>query len=69
MENKITYVIYDEDGNLQGYYIQVLRPEHESAYIQIAPDSPCTNMTWFNYRANAARDGVELIPPPEPDPE
>ena len=61
--NKIIYVTYDEDGNLTGYYIQVLQPEHADAYIQLPDDSPCTPMTWFNYRANAARDGVELIAP------
>ena len=62
----IRYVTYDEDGNLTGCYLQELQPEHADCYI-IVPESIV--MSWVMYRANAARDGIELIaedPPDEP---
>lgn len=60
----IRYVTYDPDGTLTGCYLQELHPSHADHYI-IVPES--LTMYWVNYRANAARDGVELIPeePPE----
>jgi len=54
----IRYVTYDEDGNLTGCYLQELQPEHADCYI-IVPESIV--MGWVMYRANAARDGIELI--------
>ena len=57
----ITYVTYDEDGNLTDYYIQELLPEHANNYIQLVGYPLDFYMHWFNYRANAARDGLELI--------
>lgn len=54
------YVAYDVDGTLTGCYIQVLAPEHVDCFIAV-DDSYV--WTWTGYRANAARDGVELIPP------
>jgi len=54
----INYVTYDEDGNLTGGYLQALRPEHANCYIEV---SEYIRLEWPNYRANAARDGVELI--------
>jgi hypothetical protein len=62
------YVIYDPvNGALLGGYIQDLVPEHESIHIEV--DYEITQW-WFRYRANAARDGVELIPvvPIDPNP-
>lgn len=60
MSEIIYYVTYDADGHLTGCYNQVLRPEHADCYI-IVPDDFW--MVWVDYRANAARDGVELTPP------
>jgi hypothetical protein len=60
------YLTYDEEGNLTGCYFQTLQPAHEDCYIAY-PDESIV-WTWTNYRANATRDGIELIPPPE-DPE
>lgn len=69
----ISYVIYDETGALQGSYMNwVIPPEHEGHYILCDEH---IRLWWVYYRANAARDGVELIPvappedpPVEPDP-
>ncbi len=54
----MNYVTYDEDGNLTGCYAQDLQEEHTDCYIE-TPESLAN--IWPNYRANAARDGVELI--------
>lgn len=54
------YVIYDEDGNLIGCYLQLLQLAHEDNYIPVWEGFA---YVWLNYRANAARDGVELIAP------
>lgn len=64
----IIYVTYNEAGDLTGYYIQELQPEHEAMHIELVGYPIDFYMYWPNYRANAARDGVELIPaaPPEP---
>lgn len=64
----ITYVTYDEAGNLTGFYIQELQPAHEAMHIVLADAADNFYMWWPMYRANAARDGVELIPPPEDPP-
>lgn len=59
------YVIYDETGALVGKYIQDLQPQHENNYIEINEDIASR---WLMYRANEARDGLELIPPAPPVP-
>lgn len=64
----MTYVTYDEAGNLTGYYIQELQPEHEGCYIELIGYPADFYMQWFNYRANDARDGIELIPMPDEPP-
>lgn len=64
----ISYVTYDDAGNLTGAYLQELRPEHAGMHIEVDND---TRLDWTQYRANASRDGVELAPPapaaPAPD--
>lgn len=55
----MNYVTYDTDGILTGGFLQDLHPLHASCYIEVAPE---VRLNWFNYRANAARDGVEPIP-------
>lgn len=59
------YVTYDENGNLTGSFIQDLQPEQANNYIEVSDD---VLHNWTSYRANAARDGVELIPPYIPPP-
>lgn len=61
----ITYVTYDENDALTGYYIQELQPAHAGAYIELVGYPETFYMEWVDYRANAARDGVELIAAPE----
>ncbi len=57
----IDYVTYDiATGDLTGSYSQELQPEHENCYIIV---TEAQRSDWTSYRANAARDGVELIPP------
>jgi len=55
----ISYVTYDVDGNLTGAYLQDLQDDQAAAYIVV---SDSERMNWTAYRANPARDGVELIP-------
>lgn len=57
------YVTYDTSGALTGGYNQDLHDEHADHYIEVAQD---VQLEWPKYRANAARDGVELLPPVEP---
>ena len=61
----ISYVTYDSDGNLTGAYLQDLQDDQAGAFI-LASDSERAN--WTAYRANAARDGLELIPATLPPP-
>ena len=56
--NPIRYVTYDEEGNLTGCYLQELLPEHADCYIEVPEEFV---QIWTNYRANAARDGVEPL--------
>lgn len=58
------YVTYDEFGTLTGSYLQILRPEHASAYCPIPMDM---TWQWVFYRMNAARDNIEPIPAEEPE--
>jgi hypothetical protein len=55
------YVTFDsETGALTGAYMQDLLPEHEQHHIQVSEDQ---RMNWPLYRMNAARDGLEPLPP------
>lgn len=60
MEDVLSYVTYQPDGTLDGSYLQAPPEEHVGRMIVV--DEP-TRAAWVQYRANAARDGVELIPP------
>jgi hypothetical protein len=64
MEN-VRYVIYDENGKLEGCYLQVPPEEHAGCMIVI-DESLAEN--WTSCRANEARDGIEPIPPAPPAP-
>lgn len=57
------YVTYDTDGNLTGAFFQLLHPDHADNHIA-ADESQ--RLAWVNYRANEARDGLELLPVKEP---
>ena len=59
------YVTYGPDGSLAGCYRQVVHAAHVDNHIMV--DESITQ-AWPNYRANAARDGLEPLPPPEPVP-
>lgn len=54
------YVTYDWAGNLTGAFLQEPHPSHIGSLIEV-PDGVA--LRWLAYRANAARDGVELLPP------
>jgi hypothetical protein len=57
------YVTYAPDGKLTGGYQQDLHPSHDGAYIEVSED---IRKKWVLYRANAARNGVELAPVDQP---
>jgi hypothetical protein len=57
------YVTYTEDGALDGCYLQVPSEEHTGRMIVVEEDQAAA---WVNYRANDARDGIELAPPAPP---
>jgi hypothetical protein len=54
------YVTYDADGTLNGSFFQVLHPDHEMNHIVVPED---VRLNWCAYRANEARNGLELLPP------
>jgi hypothetical protein len=54
------YVTYLQDGSLDGCYFQVPTEDHESRMIAVSDE---VRAAWVTYRANEARDGVELTPP------
>lgn len=58
------YVTFSPDGALTGSYMQDVQPEHMGCYIEVTDEQ---RRAWTSYRANAARDGVELIDPPAVD--
>lgn len=59
----ISFVIYDPvTGELLGGFMQAA-PEDGTPYFEVDAN---IRMNWFSYRMNAARDGLELIPPPPP---
>lgn len=53
------YVTYDEDGKLTGCYSQELHADHLNNHIEISENQ---KVLWVSYKANAQRDGVELMP-------
>jgi hypothetical protein len=53
----VRYLTYTDDGILDGCYLQVPPEEHISRMIIVDEDLAAN---WVNYRANEARDGVEL---------
>lgn len=57
------YVIYLPDGTLNGCYIQVPPAAHADCLIVV---DEALAAIWPAYRANEARDGVELLPPAPP---
>jgi hypothetical protein len=57
----VRYVTYNVAGNLDGCYLQV--PPEEHALRMIVVDEELA-WGWVNYRANEARDGIELAPTP-----
>lgn len=62
------YVTFDADGKLDGCYQQNPPAEHVRRMIII---DEVTSGIWVNYRANEARDGIELAPaqgPVDPTP-
>lgn len=54
------YVTYDENGQLMGAFMQDLQPGDAGHYIEVLDDAVYRN--WLGYQANAARDGLELLP-------
>jgi hypothetical protein len=62
MEN-VRYVTFDPTGKLVECLLQVPRQEHLDCMIIIDEDLAAD---WVNYRANEARDGIELAPPVAP---
>ncbi len=61
-----SYVTFDpETGALTGGYLQDPLPEHADFAIEVSNE---LRLAWPNYRANAARDGLELLPPAAPVP-
>jgi hypothetical protein len=56
----IRYVTYTVDGTLDGCYLQVPPEEHVERMIEIDEEQAAT---WVNFRANEARDGLEVNPP------
>ena len=53
------YVTYLADGTLDGCYLQAAVAEHVERMI-VVDEAVATK--WVAYRANNARDGVEMIP-------
>lgn len=60
IEQPMRYVTYLADGTLDGCYLQVPPAEHTGRMIAI---DEAQADAWVTLRANAARDGVELVPP------
>jgi hypothetical protein len=61
----VGYVTFLADGTLDGSYFQVPPEEHLIRMIEV---DDAIRAAWVNYRANDARDGVELLPPAAPAP-
>lgn len=61
----VRYVTFTADGTLDGCYLQV-PPEAHVACMIVVDETIAAD--WPHYRANEARDGVELAPPAPPAP-
>jgi hypothetical protein len=61
----VRYVTFEDDGTLDGCYMQV-PPEAHAACMIVVDEVIAAD--WPHYRANAARDGVEPVPPAPPPP-
>jgi hypothetical protein len=61
----VRYVTFQPDGTLDGCYLQVPPEAHVGCMIAI---NESLAAEWPHYRANAARDGVEVLPPAPPAP-
>jgi hypothetical protein len=59
----LRYVTYLTDGTLDGCYLQDPPEAHVDRMIVVGEDVAAA---WVNYRANEARDGVQLAPPADP---
>jgi hypothetical protein len=59
----VRYVTYQPDGTLDGCYLQVPGEDHLTRMIII---DEAQAAAWVTFRANEARDGVELAPPTAP---
>jgi len=59
-----SYVTFAADGNLTGGYLQEPPAEHADCHIGVSNE---VRVTWPLYRANEARDGLELMSPPVVD--
>jgi hypothetical protein len=57
-----SYVTYAVDGSLTGGFLQEI-PQGLSSFIEVDRE---VRVNWPMYKANDARDGVELLPPPTP---
>jgi hypothetical protein len=61
----VRYVTYLPDGTLDGCYLQTPHEEHVDRMLVIDEEQAAN---WLSYRANEARDGLELVPMPSTDP-
>ncbi|WP_027864255.1 hypothetical protein [Massilia alkalitolerans] len=59
----LRYVTFTPEGALDGCYLQVPPDGHADRMIVI---DETLAPAWVNYRANEARDSLELLPPPLP---
>lgn len=59
----VGYVTYLADGTLDGSYLQEPTTDHASRMIVVPED---VRLSWVLYKANDARNGVELAPVPAP---
>lgn len=55
----MNYVTYDETGKLVGSFFQQVLPEHRGNFIPVTPEE---RLNWNAYRANEARNGIEIAP-------
>lgn len=53
------YVTYDDAGELTGFYIQDMQPEHADNHFSLN-GIPEFSSQWCNYRMNLERNGLEL---------
>jgi hypothetical protein len=64
-QQPLTYVTFTEpDGTLDGFYLNQVPPEEHVGRLIVLPEDPPEH--WTSYKANATRDGLELLPPVVP---